>query len=202
MRARACGRSRAPLRQALCRQSAARAAARFLLRTTPPRADVTPSLAPAASWPPHAPAAEAAALADAPELEPIRRRLRGALATLAADADDSVRIAALHAIKALARAWAAEPAARGLLVAALGASLAEAVARPALATKELVDRTIFRLLLGGAAASNAVGPEAVGAELKSLAQPVLPALSEVCARRLSRLDPEESAHEDELDAFY
>lgn len=65
-----------------------------------------------------------------------------------------------------------------------------------------MDRAAFRLLLGSAAACHAAGPEAVGAQLRGLGATLPQALSDACARRLCRLDPEESAAEDEVDAFY
>jgi hypothetical protein len=80
--------------------------------------------------------------------------------------------------------------------------LAECVTRPSLATKELVDRTLLRLLLGTAAATSSVSPDGVTAQLRALGTPVQAGLADLCARRLARLDPEETEAEDELESFY
>jgi hypothetical protein len=189
--------------QLVVKQAAARCAARLLARLTPAAAAATRAQPPAAGWPALSADAEAAALAAGADAEPARCALRAALGSLVTpDVDDAVRVVGLHALKTLARGWAAEPAARGALLGAVGGALAECVARPSLASKELVDRTLLRLLLGGAAATSSVAVETVAAQLRALGVALPQALSDVATRRLSRLDPEESAAEDELDAFY
>ncbi|KAJ1633325.1 hypothetical protein T492DRAFT_981999, partial [Pavlovales sp. CCMP2436] len=186
------------------RQAAARAAARLLYRLTPPTAAATREQPPPPSWPAQPSVDEAAALSATAggELDGVRNKLRACLAKLVADGDDAARTAALHALKSLARRWAAEPLARGLLAASAGEVLADQVARPSLATKELVDRALLRLLLGTSAASSNSGGEVVGPQLRALGVVLVPALADVCTRRLARLDPEESAAEDELETFY
>lgn len=193
---------RAP--QDACRQGGARAAARLLQRLTAPTADATREVMGAPTAEPRRVAEEeaaaAAALADA---DALRARLRATLAALLADPSDEVRVVSLHAVKQLARVWAAEPAARVQLAQALGAPLGAAIAKPSIATKALVDRTVFWLLLGSvAAAGGSPGPDAANAALRALGGGVPAPLSEHCTRRLVRVDAEETEAEDELDAFY